>query len=381
MVMEYIEGITLKEYLRLHNEKIGWQETLKMMEPVIQSFEYIHDAGIIHRDISPDNIMVSPDETITIIDFGSARGFEDDSKSKTIVLKHGYAPPEQYYKNGQQGTWTDVYSLCATIYRMITGTKLPESLAIKSKDASIIPLRKFDKNIPSDIEAAVIRGLSVDIAERISNMKDLKEYLYKGRKVRTSKAQKRFFVKLFGGIILITAAVGILVPLIWNVSSQSRESDLVDVTDVSDDVENSGSDTTLENFQDEDQENQEEMIDTDYTDIGDLTYINSGNSITITGADYTVTDVIIPPEIENLPVKAITGMGSNVTSIVIPEGVEIIGENAFRNCVYLESVSIPSTVSVIQDGAFSNCRSLNNILIDEDNLYFYNQGGQVYEKE
>ena len=119
--MEYLEGITLKQYLR-EIQRIAPEDLIELLVPLIESLDEIHSQGMIHRDISPDNIMVLPDGRIKLMDFGAARDYtEFGEKSLSIVLKPGYAPPEQYQTHGIQGPWTDIYALCATMYKCITG--------------------------------------------------------------------------------------------------------------------------------------------------------------------------------------------------------------------------------------------------------------------
>lgn len=121
LVMELLRGITLEEYLQKLGKPMSEQEAYKMLTPIFDALKSVHKAGIIHRDVKPSNIMVCDNGTMKLIDFGSARN--ENSYTKTIFLTDGYAPPEQYKQHGDQGTWTDVYSICATLYRMIIGKK------------------------------------------------------------------------------------------------------------------------------------------------------------------------------------------------------------------------------------------------------------------
>ena len=119
-VMDYIEGISFKTYIANHGGKISVEETLNVMIPVLRALTAVHAEGFIHRDVTPDNIYITKDGMVKLLDFGSARySIGDKSKSLDVILKVGYAPKEQYIRRSRQGPFTDVYSCAACFYAAI----------------------------------------------------------------------------------------------------------------------------------------------------------------------------------------------------------------------------------------------------------------------
>ncbi len=171
IVMEYLEGKTLKQELKTHGN-YTFEAALDIMAPILNALYQIHESGIIHRDISPDNIFLCDDGTVRLIDFGAARmALNDDRKSLSVILKRGYAPKEQYYTNAKQGPWTDVYATAATFYRMLTGIVPQESLERESQDA-LIPPSELGVELPDYAEHAILRALKVDSSKRTKNTDD-----------------------------------------------------------------------------------------------------------------------------------------------------------------------------------------------------------------
>ena len=179
IVMEYLEGVTLKQYLR-ENKRIVAEDLVELLVPLIEALDEIHSQGLIHRDISPDNIMVLPDGRIKLMDFGAARDYtEFGEKSLSIVLKPGYAPPEQYQTHGVQGPWTDIYALCATMYKCITGENPPDAIE-RVMDDHLKKISAFGIPVLPQIEEAIIKGMSVAAKDRYQNVGDFCEDLYGG---------------------------------------------------------------------------------------------------------------------------------------------------------------------------------------------------------
>ena len=198
IVMEYLEGITLKQYLR-ENQRIAPEDLIELLVPLIESLDEIHSQGMIHRDISPDNIMALPDGRIKLMDFGAARDYtEFGEKSLSIVLKPGYAPPEQYQTHGIQGPWTDIYALCATMYKCITGENPPDAID-RVMDDSLKKISEFGIVIPPQEEAAIIKGMSVSAKDRYQDIKDFCEDLYGGYEETSVSENKESEVKIETG--------------------------------------------------------------------------------------------------------------------------------------------------------------------------------------
>ena len=177
IVMEYLEGITLKQYLR-ENERIEPEELLELFVPLIESLDEIHSQGLIHRDISPDNIMVLLGGKIKLMDFGAARDYTDfGEKSLSLILKPGYAPPEQYQTHGVQGPWTDIYALCATMYKSLTGENPPDAIE-RVMDDNLKEISQFGIPVSKKMEETIIKGMSISAKNRYRNIEEFCEDLY-----------------------------------------------------------------------------------------------------------------------------------------------------------------------------------------------------------
>lgn len=174
LVMEYIEGLTLRQYVN-DNGTLTFPEISELILPVMQSLAEVHDKGLIHRDISPDNLILGTDNRLHLIDFGAAGNENQGTAQNTIILKAGYAPPEQYIGNGKVGAWIDVYALCATIYFTLTGTAPAEAIQRLDSDAPG-PLPGLARLLPWQ-RAVLEKGLQLRPADRYQNMYSLRSAL------------------------------------------------------------------------------------------------------------------------------------------------------------------------------------------------------------
>ncbi len=184
LVMDYIRGRNLKEYIQSKGGKISEKDALTLMHPVLTSLQKLHLEGVIHRDISPDNILLNEKGQVILIDFGSARSIglqNSGGHSMTVILKPGYAPIEQYNSRGNQGPWTDVYALCATLYKMMTGLT-PEDPFIRADDSrSKDKLYENLKNngVSNETSQALIKGMELLAVSRYQNVGELENDLYR----------------------------------------------------------------------------------------------------------------------------------------------------------------------------------------------------------
>lgn len=174
-VMEYIAGVDLKTYVMQCGGKISEEECIRLVLPVMDALIIIHSIGILHRDISPDNIYVTKDGNVKLLDFGAARQvLGEKSKSLSVILKQGFAPIEQYQTKGNQGPWTDIYSLAATIYYCLVG-QVPEAAMdrISREDLKTLPMH--GANIQREMEKVLSKALSIKEVNRYQTMGEFKQ--------------------------------------------------------------------------------------------------------------------------------------------------------------------------------------------------------------
>ncbi len=169
--MEYIRGQSLQSYLKDHGN-LTFDEACRIFFPVMDALIAVHEKGIVHRDVSPDNIYLTEDDQVKLLDFGAARySLGDRTKSLSVILKHGYAPLEQYSRHSRQGPYTDVYALAATFYYSLTGTKPPDAVDRVVEDTLVIPSAR-GADIPEEAEQVLMRALAVKKENRYADMSE-----------------------------------------------------------------------------------------------------------------------------------------------------------------------------------------------------------------
>ena len=343
LVMEYLDGVPMHRRIS-QSGRIPAAAALAMFRPLIRDLAQLHASGIIHRDISPDNIMLMPDRTLRLIDFGSARD-SAQAGGLSVVFKSGFAPVEQYRAEGQ-GAWTDIYSLCASIYYCITGSVPPSSVERLESD-TLLPPSRLGVNIAPAQEQALMWGLAVQPKDRPRSVSLLASALYPaaqggaqrqtyepstyqqqtyeqrqtytqqpggeapgpregeaGTPARPGKGKKRGLIfGLAGGAAVLVAAAALL---LTGVLGGRRG-------------------TTPDGFN----------------------YVIRGGEATLTGAELLSGDVILPSEIDGSPVTAVAADAfagqDGVTSITVPVRMEV--EDGAFECDSLRALALHSGMS------------------------------------
>ena len=344
IVMDYVEGTTLKEALR-KNGTMTFSECVKFLRPMLLDLEKVHKQGMIHRDISPDNIMVKKDGSVCLLDLGAAKDMPAvKGPESQMVTKKGFRPLEQYADEGNIGPWTDVYALCATIYYCITGKVLPAAIDRIEKDNLQFPEHLREPLTPEATDA-LTAGLALKSGERIQSVEDLLSRFEtgnqepsreeteetdqseeirasvekkKGTEEKTPRSRKKWLI----AALTVVAVAGVFTAIGSLGGSQEKSA----YSDASGDEKDQGKEA-----------------ESDYSDFN-WEKNETEDGIIITEYNGKETKVRIPGEIEGLPVKKIGSWTFNecnfLEEVELPDGVEEIGQCVFWYCSSLEKISL-----------------------------------------
>lgn len=174
-VMEYLDGMDLNAWLQ-HNGPMPWSKLSGIISTVLKALDALHAVGLIHRDLSPDNIFLSRDGSVRLIDFGSVRAYEGTSHF-TVFVKKSFAPWEQYQTNSAQGPWTDIYSLCVTMYFALSG-KLPPVASERRLQDQAVPIQTLCPDLPQHVADAIAYGMAVRPEARCQSAAQLHRLLF-----------------------------------------------------------------------------------------------------------------------------------------------------------------------------------------------------------
>jgi len=232
IVMEYLDGVSLRDYLPRHGDKLPVEESLEIVHHVMDALIDIHSKGIVHRDIHPGNIFITADDSVKLLDFGAARlSTGDDEATLTVVVTQGYASTEQYRSKSKQGPYTDIYGLGATLYRMITGI-LPEEAVDRQVKDNLKRPSELGIEIGENLDRAIMKAMALKAEIRFQKVSEFKDAVFNNSKIdypeiEFVKRRKRRVI-LVSGIISALAALIIIIG--WYYTTYSQPATLPDVT-------------------------------------------------------------------------------------------------------------------------------------------------------
>ncbi len=171
IVMEYLEGVTVKTLMKDSGGRLSYEFSRQIILSVLYLLKEVHRRGILHRDIAPDNIMITDDGIVELIDFGVSKRSMSDMADPVLILKAGYSPLEQYSRGAAQGVYTDLYSVAATFYHMVTGVKPPGAMDRIHAD-TLLPLTAYGVGCTSQAEMAVMMCLYLKPEHRLANVEE-----------------------------------------------------------------------------------------------------------------------------------------------------------------------------------------------------------------
>ncbi len=226
IIMEYVDGVLLKDYL----DRQGRMEpdvAMSVITPVIEAVKKIHAKGIIHRDISPDNIFISGEDSIKVFDFGAAQlNNSSEGLAGEKVIKVGYSAPEQYRDKSHQDFYTDIYSVGAILYQMVTGIKPMESTEREFKDTLKSPA-ELGVEIEPNVDRAIMEAMAVRPELRFQSIQQFEDALHSKRiaeypkvKLKKRKRRRNWIISLAATLVL---AVGVSIGLfntVWKEESR-----------------------------------------------------------------------------------------------------------------------------------------------------------------
>lgn len=335
IVMEFVRGVSLREY-GLSQEPAP-SVVLEKLKAPIDALIVLHKQGVMHRDITPENLMVQEDGSVKLIDFGSAASMNRDQSM--IVVTEKYAPIEQYSSTGKgMGAWTDIYGLCATLYEVLTGMEPQESVLRIHKD-ELVPLDKTKVKLKKYECRALMDGLQVEPEKRPQSMEEFRAKLYNLPMPEEIRRRKQFVRKsaLTMGVLLVLAvltAVNFVTGLpLGEGLLYSMRSDGLHVVSAFGEAECVVMPSS--------------RLGIPVVKIEDLAFAEND----------TLREVQIPGSVTSIGKMAFFGSDS-LWSVTLEEGVTELGEYAFAQCGALRTVYLPESLQDAAENAF-----------DEDSMY------------
>ena len=202
IIMDYIQGETLMSAIR-NRGPMSWETVRDLLLPVAETLGKVHEAGLIHRDLSPDNLMIRPDGSIAILDLGAAKDLKFSSGASSMqVAKGGFSPLEQYMERGGSGTWTDVYGLSATMYYALTGVTPPSAVERMDKDPLRWDLPQL-KALPGEVLNVLKQGMALQGKNRIQTMEELLQRFRDALRKKPVKGKRIALAAAIAALVLL----------------------------------------------------------------------------------------------------------------------------------------------------------------------------------
>ncbi len=178
MVMELLHGKSLAQLITARGGRMIETEAVAIIERVGEALQFVHEQNLLHRDIKPDNIIACDDGRTMLIDFGTARAtIQDQVQGQTVIVTPGYAPLEQYARQAKRGAFSDIYSLAATLYHLLTG-QMPPAASDRAMGVQLRPVREFNPNVSASVAHATERALQMEIARRPQSVREFLDLLH-----------------------------------------------------------------------------------------------------------------------------------------------------------------------------------------------------------
>lgn len=210
IIMEFIEGQSLEEYLTDRPDgRVSTDEAVRITTDVLGVLSTVHKQGILHRDISPENIMIESDGTVRLIDFGAARQYSaEKTQNLTAIVRGGYSAPEQYRADAEQDERSDLFSLGCVLYRMVTG-KNPANVLDRLQTDNLRTEITGNPDVPNWLAAIIARATELFPNKRFQSTDEFAKAIHGGKKAACRKKLK--IAGLIGAAMLIAAALAVII--------------------------------------------------------------------------------------------------------------------------------------------------------------------------
>lgn len=217
IVKEYTEGMLLSDFIESYGGKIDTETAVAIIVPVLEGLSQIHKAGLVHRAISPKSIIITTDNEIKISNFRflkEASPYKDENM--TVHFSIGYAPPEQYKTKSKQGAFSDIYSVGAVLYKMLTGDRPDDALERMGMNNLVSP-KNINSDIPDSVSISVMKALNMTSELRFKTAADFKNCLLEKKEVFDVDSElrniktKKFNNTTVALLALVVAVAGIII--------------------------------------------------------------------------------------------------------------------------------------------------------------------------